>query len=36
MLENLVLLMVLDVIEPCFVLVFDVSESYSYLWFFML
>ena len=28
MLENLVLSMVLDVIEPCFVLVHDVSEPY--------
>ena len=36
MLENLVLLMVLDVIEPCSVLVLDVSEPYSYLWFLML
>ena len=29
MLENLVLLVVLGVIEPCFVLVHDVSEPYS-------
>ena len=36
MLENLVLLMVLDVIEPYFVLVLDVSEPYFYLWFLML
>ena len=36
MLENLVLLMVLGVIEPCFVLVLDVNEPYSYLWFLML
>ena len=36
MLENLILLMVLDVIEPCFVLVHDVSEPYSYMWFLML
>ena len=38
MLENLVILMVLDVIEPCFcfVLVHDVIEPYFYLWFFML
>ena len=36
MLENLVLLMVLGVIEPCFVLVLDVNEPYYYLWFLML
>ena len=36
MLENLVLLMVLDVIEPYFVSVLDVSEPYFYLWFLML
>ena len=36
MLENFVLLMVLDVIEPYFVSVLDVSEPYSYLWFLML
>ena len=36
MLENLVLLMVLDVIEPCFVLVLGISKPYSYLWFLML
>ena len=39
MLEILVILMVLDVIEPCFcfvLLVHDVIESYSYLWFLML
>ena len=36
MVENLVLLMVLDVIEPYFVLVLDVSEPYFYLWFLML
>ena len=35
MLENLVLLMVLCVIETCFVLVLDVNEPY-YLWFLML
>ena len=34
-LENFVLLMVLGVIEPCFVLVLDVNEPY-YLWFLML
>ena len=36
MLENLILLMVLGVIEPCFVLVLDVNEPYSFLWFLML
>ena len=36
MLKNLVLLMVLEVIEHDFVLVPDVSEPYSYLWFLML
>ena len=37
-LENLVILMVLDVIEPCFcfVLVHDVIEPYFCLWFLML
>ena len=38
MLEKLVLLMVLNVIEPCFyfVLVHDVIEPFSCLWFLML
>ena len=38
MLGNLVLLMVFDVIEPCFcfVLVHDVIEPFSCLWYLML